>query len=358
MKKSIYSILLTVGVTILIGCSGGNNQNQEPMNITFDNSIMLPDYGGKPNPGVAGAFGGFLPDGRLAIAGGANFPEGYPWTGAKKVWYRTLYLLDTLTNQWEIVEDFLDRPLGYGFSIQTESGVMAIGGSNADGASADVVLMTIREGKPAVDSTAYPSLPYQLSNMAGARVGNRVYLAGGVIGSEVDEASSSFLMLDLDDLAAGWQKLEPWPGPRLGFSVAAALDGRFYLFSGRDFGPDRELEMKDRGYCYDPATGKWSEIDNQFPYMAGTAVSVADRVLFIGGVEELIPGSLDHPGFSRKVRAYDPKTNRVDSVATSPYPIAVTTTAAINADSSAVFLCSGEVSPGIRTPHILRLSLR
>ena len=46
--------------------------------LQYSNLPPLPDGQGKPNPGVAGAFAG-MSNGVLLVAGGANFPNGYPW---------------------------------------------------------------------------------------------------------------------------------------------------------------------------------------------------------------------------------------------------------------------------------------
>ena len=72
----------------------------------------------------------------------------------------------------------------------------------------------------------------------------------------------------------------------------------------------------------------------------------------MGGVEKVLPTAPEHPGFSRIVRRYDVTTNTLDSVSTSPYPIAVTTTTFVDGDT--IYVASGEEKPGIRTPHILK----
>ena len=44
--------------------------------------------------GVAGAFAG-TSGGALLVMGGANFPDRMPWEGGTKLWYDTLFALDT-----------------------------------------------------------------------------------------------------------------------------------------------------------------------------------------------------------------------------------------------------------------------
>jgi N-acetylneuraminic acid mutarotase len=57
----------------------------------------LPPQQGQPNPGVAGAFAG-VSHGALLLAGGANFPNGYPWQGGTKVWQPAIYVLAEKTS--------------------------------------------------------------------------------------------------------------------------------------------------------------------------------------------------------------------------------------------------------------------
>ena len=45
------------------------------------------------NLGLAGVYAGLV-DGRLVVAGGANFPQGLPASGGPKVWYSDVYVQD------------------------------------------------------------------------------------------------------------------------------------------------------------------------------------------------------------------------------------------------------------------------
>ena len=58
--------------------------------VTWNDTLQLPPApGDSVNIGVAGAFAGICGK-TLMGAGGANFPDGFHWTVAKKVWHRTL----------------------------------------------------------------------------------------------------------------------------------------------------------------------------------------------------------------------------------------------------------------------------
>lgn len=164
-------------------------------------------------------------------------------------------------------------------------------------------------------------------------------------------------MLDTERKEAGWQILPPWPGPELGFSVAAAAGGKFYMFGGRNFGPGKEIEISTAGFVYDPASGEWSTLRGDFPIMAATALNFDGDIWLFGGVEKILPADPQHPGFSHMLRRYNPSTGELTDVCESPYPMAVTTTAVATSDSSAI-IASGEVRPGVRTPLVLQCTIR
>ncbi len=325
--------------------------------VTWNDTLQLPPApGDSVNIGVAGAFAGICGK-TLMVAGGANFPNGFPWTGAKKVWHRTLYSYDFSTEKWSVYPDFLPEPLAYGVSIPQPEGIMLIGGNNADGGSRAVYMLSEKDGRPELSSDIYPELPFPLANSAGALVGTKVFLAGGICSDSVECASHAFVMLDTERKEAGWQILPPWPGPELGFSVAAAAGGKFYMFGGRNFGPGKEIEISTAGFVYDPASGEWSTLRGDFPVMAATALNFDGDIWLFGGVEKILPADPQHPGFSHMLRRYNPSTGELADVCESPYPLAVTTTAVAASDSSAI-IASGEVRPGVRTPLVLQCTIR
>ncbi|MCX6997017.1 MAG: hypothetical protein NTV49_07995, partial [Kiritimatiellaeota bacterium] len=50
--------------------------------------------------GVAGPFAG-VSGGALLVAGGANFPNGMPWAGGRKVWHDAVYVLPAPAGAWQ-----------------------------------------------------------------------------------------------------------------------------------------------------------------------------------------------------------------------------------------------------------------
>lgn len=351
MNNKLINTILTCSMC-LPSCAGDTvGQTAE-----WDASLNLPSVDGvTPNIGVAGAFAGVL-NGKLIVAGGANFPDGFPWTGATKVWHTTLYIYDFDKGKWEIMQDFLPRPAAYGVSVSLPEGILFIGGSNAEGNLNKVNYLTCENGEMKIKDDVYPDLPFPLSNTAGALVGNKIFLAGGIRGNDGDRSSDTLLMLDLENIGKGWQQLKQWPGPKLGFSVAGSADGKFYLFGGRDFGPEMETAISLAGYEYNPENDTWRVLDGEFPVMAASAATVDDKIWIFGGVEKILPTDPNHPGFPKTIRRYDPKKEVLEVIGEVEFPVTVTTTT-VKVSDDHIVIASGEERPGVRTPLLLQCKI-
>ena len=267
--------------------------------LQFDRLPPLPAVeDGEPNIGVAGPFAG-VHNGALIVAGGANFPMGDPARptedGRKslKTYHNRIYALvresDGESAKYEYVpQDVrLDRPLAYGVSIPTEGGLICIGGErkthqvdpqDSSNVETDVhyskqvfVLRWDADARKVVQSDtlawpgeiadrypALPPLPVGTSQMAGALVGNHIYIAAG---STEEGATDNFWRLNLAPYRgkvkdpSGWERLPSWPGPRRVLPVVAAQsDGTrdcFYLFSGRRPRSGKD-ELFTDAYKFDP----------------------------------------------------------------------------------------------------------
>lgn len=329
--------------------------------ICWDSSLSLPDIHGKSHPGLAGAFSGCIGD-FLFVAGGANFPDATPWSGGTKTWWDTLYYknLNDSSSAWQKAKEVLPSARAYGVSIQLTDCILCVGGCDAKQCYNDIFAIRMRNGKIEIDKN-WPELPVPLANMTGAKLGNKIFLAGGQEQMKPEEATSHFFMFDLSQPGKGWQTLESWPGKARGYAVSAVqnngTDDCFYLFSGRNYQTNGEIEVLTDGFVYNPLLKQWKKLSGLFPVMAGTALAVGSHhILFLGGVEKLIPGSDTHPGFSHQVLAYHTLTNTLTTIAVSEDPIAVTTNIASYGQTH--YITSGEIKPGIRTPMILSMKIR
>lgn len=350
-KQSIVNLcLLLILVLMNAACL---RKDENAIKIRWENSVILPGCTDmQKNVGLAGAYSGIVGR-KLLVLGGANFPLKYPWEGGTKVWWSTLYSYDLENQQWKVYDNFLPLPLAYGVSIQIPDGLLCIGGCNQTQCSDKVFLIKEKNDSLIIDSISYPSLPIPLANAAGALLDDKVYIAGGQESMKNEKSTGHFYMLNLHQMEIGWQKLPDWPGSSRGYAVCATQGGTFYLFGGRSYGPNEEMRVHTDGYAFEPKAEQWKKIPGNFPVMAGTAISYKkNKILFLGGVEKILPASPEHPGFSREVREFNTKTKVMSTTLNCPYPIPVTTN--VVCDRNTFYIPSGEVQPGIRTPRILK----
>jgi len=351
---------------------------------------------GKLNPGVAGVFSGTI-DNFLVIAGGANFPDKRPWEGGIKHFHDDIYVCSTdgSKDEWKVFKDEFTRELAYGVSVTLTEGILCIGGTDAERTYADVFLMKFDGNGFTFEE--WPSLPVPLSNMAGAYIDGRIYIAGGVEDAVNPSSTNNFFMFDTGNRSKGWVALQSWPGPPRAYAVAAGQSDGFdrclYLFSGRNISPGKPWEVLNDGYVYNPRLNTWKNLNNtggpEFPVMAGSAVPVGvNHIMLVGGTDGLLAlqqrelertasdlearnktgiftDSINnikarvslmlenHPGFSREILLYHTITNTLISKGDAPYSIPVTTNI-VKAGNSYI-ITSGEVSPGVRTPELITI---
>lgn len=80
-KKYGFWILVVLPM-LYYSCSRKDDRGN--IELYWNNELILPPSSGMfPNKGLAGAYCGLVGN-RLVIAGGANFPEQYPWDGGHK----------------------------------------------------------------------------------------------------------------------------------------------------------------------------------------------------------------------------------------------------------------------------------
>lgn len=327
--------------------------------------------------GFAGSYAG-VSNGRLLVAGGANFPKGTrPWTGGIKQWSDQVFALKEGTGQWEVIGT-LPRPMGYGVSLTWKDQVILLGGADQQRHYADAYILRDMGGQLEIDSL--PALPEPIANACGALVGDVVYVAGGLSSPLATTANASFWSLDLRKPPAErqWEILQPWPGPARMLSVAGVMDGAFHLFSGVALHLADNDTLPWRTYLtdafrYKPGSG-WEEIAD-LPHAVAAAPSPAyaapaGSLLVFGGDDGSLAqraGTLrdEHPGFRTDILAYKAELDawRIDgAVFTDKQPDPalspnVSTWAPVTTPlvtwGDRVVLPMGEVRPGVRTNRVL-----
>ncbi len=414
MRLSATSLLLLISPFVGGGFLGAEEKGAKV--LEWSALPALPPASGKiKQAGLAGPFAG-IHQGALLVAGGANFPDLPPWRGGPKIWWDDVYVLEKDETGKPKSEWFTSPKLdllqasAYGVAISTDKGLLCIGGRDGNRCHPDVYRLQWLAKEKEVKIQRLPNLPRPLAEMAGAKVGDVVYLAGGK--ETVDgNATKNFWALDLSlpDSELAWEELDPWPGSRRVLPVAAAqndgVNDCFFLFSGRNPRPGEPTELLTDAYKYNTAKKTWGALsdvsgeDGQpVCVMAGTATSMGVAHLFVFGgadgqrflevealnkrIKEVRGVALDnngsepdelaeleaehlrfhekHAGFSSNVLAYHVVTDTWAKVGEVDGTFPVTTQAVEwnlslegDREQQYVILPSGESSPGVRTTEVL-----
>ncbi|MEO5804718.1 MAG: galactose oxidase [Verrucomicrobiota bacterium] len=336
-------------IMILSACQNLDSHSTTTTHLHWEKLPTIPDP-----EGFAGAFAG-THNGALIVAGGANI-VGDKWgTDFKKIWYDSVFVLESPTTTWQTGFK-LPRPLGYGVSISTKDGIVCIGGSDADGHHADVFQMSWRDGK--INFTPLPTLPKPCANYCGEIIDQTIYIAGGIETPSSTTAQKTFWKLDLGQKNPSWEELEPWPGPERMLAVAGVANGSFYLFSGTklkmgaDGKPAREY-LHD-AYRYTPGKG-WVQLavlPRAVVAAPSPAVQAGNKLLIFSGDDgtktDFQPVSA-HPGFPRDILAFDLKNHSWSIVGEVPFSRA--TAPVVEWRGNAVVI-NGEARPRERTAEV------
>jgi SSS family solute:Na+ symporter len=363
---------------------------------------LPPNSGYSIQPGLAGPYAG-MDDNVLIVAGGANFHGKLPWEGGIKVFYDEIFILkknDAGNYTWEMSAQKIPFSAGYGGAVETPLGLLCFGGNTTDEIISESWLIDYNPATGGVEIKPGPELPVPLTNFAFAKVDGSVYVAGGI--TKLSGASGNhFFRLQMsgnDPLNWIWEALPPWKGKPRAFAVGVGQSNGetncFYLFSGRNIQPGSDPEILYDAHVYDPYLKKWSVLSEgkqkEFPVMAGTAFSVgASTIVFSSGANgelmikqltfenkiallknadkdknqneldslqiELINHLNNHPGFGNQLTAFNTITRKIYNIGEIPGTGQVTTTAIKWGGD--IYIPSGEIRPGVRTPGTLKISI-
>lgn len=341
-----------------------------------------------PQLGLAGAFAGFYKDVFL-VAGGANFPQSMPWEGGTKKRYDDIYLWkqEAGSLKWiGIAGDKLVNPLAYGVSVSMPQGIFCAGGETDNGVISDKAFLVLPNPGKQNQFIILPSLPVALANAAATRIGDKVYIAGGETGKA---ASDFFGSIDLSQNKPAWTTLPPLPIP-LSHAVAVTQQNEkgiecIYVIGGRSATGKGISELHGTVFCFDPSKQSWKEMasirSGKKPIHLSASTGVAmgtDKIILFGGdsgdvfhrIESFNASIADekneqvkarliadkkklltsHKGFNKEILIYDTHKNSWSSGGQLPFAAQVTTVAVKKGEN--VYIPSGEVRPGIRTPLI------
>lgn len=378
--------ILAVIAALIFFVSAGIGQEIPKLGIT-----ELPDLPtqekGTPSLGLAGMMGGSHGDVIIA-AGGANFPNGLPWQGGKKVYSDHIYTLKG--GQWILSAQKLPLPLAYGASLTVPEGVLVIGGENERSTTDKVFLLRHDAATNTIEIVEYPSLPEPLAYTAAAIEKDVAYVVGG---KNSEKSVNSVYRLSLTNKIK-WEKLEDFPGtPRALHAVAIqeTKDSRkLFVIGGRNQIAGKKSETLSNFLSYDLKEGVWKNegelLINGKPrvLMGASAETMGSMHLMVyGGSDEVLFDKLEnsalqlgreqndsigakliekrdeilntHPGFSKEILAYNTITEKWFVYETLLDKIPVTALSFKKDDD--FMIISGEISPGIRTPKVRKFKI-
>jgi len=377
--------ILFIALTFLFAVS---SFGQEVEKLSMVELPSLPaERDGIASLGYAGMLGGTHKQVIIA-AGGANFPNGVPWEGGKKVWSKNIYILEG--NQWRLSSKTLPIPLAYSASVSIADGILSIGGENEAITSNKVLLLTYNPSTKEVEIAEYPDLPEPLAYTSAVVIDDYVYVVGG---KNAEKSTNAFYRLNWIEKRA-WEKLTDFPAlPRAVHCIAVqetSTNKKLFVIGGRNQVAGKLSQALTNYLSYDLKTQIWQDegellIDGKPRVLMGASAETMGsmHIMIYGGSDEVLFNELEsisvqlaneqddlikqelerkrndilnkHPGFSKDILAYNAITKKWFVYDTRPTQIPVTALAF--KDKQDFVIVSGEVSPGIRSPQVQQFNI-
>lgn len=296
-------------------------------------------------------------DGQEAVlaAGGANFPDGLPWEGGAKRFYRDIFLLRQTQGEWrwKKVGDLPEPDAYAAFCVTPDrKGLLIAGGANAQGHLDDVWVVRA-DGRVEVFAAKLPAPRAYAGCVA---VLGSLRIVGGACAPQSVDCIANAVTLDLSAPDRGWRAdVESQRCARI-LPLCGGFAGRFV------WGGGCRLEEKDgkaaRVYLNDlrgnlGVNGARSALAAPMAACAGPGVEVAGGVVFVGGDDGLHPSTdpKSHPGHSNKVTFLYGETLATVVIGQWPTPLVTAPLVRLGDD---IISISGETRPGVRTSAVSR----
>jgi N-acetylneuraminic acid mutarotase len=288
-------LVLLAGGRMLAGIGGRETSNPDNRTLWLERteSAWQPV---EQLPAVLAEVGGAVVWPRLYLLGGVE-----PWTLA----------FDLRTGHWDAPATHAVRPvLGDHHAVEAWNGRLYVFGA----LQPERGLVQIYDPERNLWQRG-PPMPYGAGSVATALIGDRIYVAGGIVDDTTTRLSAVF-----DPATGTWSPMAPMPRGRN--HTAAATDGRrLFVFGGRGPGSGDGNHLAN-GYAdvqiYDPATDRWiaSGEGPDAPLPLPQARGGMGKAVFAAGEFWVFGGeTLDGEGANRRnvydrVDVYDPAGNR------------------------------------------------
>lgn len=221
------------------------------------------------------------------------------------------YVYDPALNRWDSIAPMPYTPNGPGFGGVTHCGmatdgtdIYMVGGYRSNSTGTGQVFGSRQAYRYQVATntyTALPQLPVELAAGQLSYVNGRLHYMGGFNLRRVDTAIH--LVLNLDNLAAGWHNLPPPPVTR-NHAGSAVYGGQIYFIGGAI---DQNSNAKVQRFLdrYDPIANLWTRLADMpsgRDHISSSVVVLGQRIIVVGGQRA-------HNVHSQLVQAYEPATN-------------------------------------------------
>ncbi len=338
-----------------------------PCGLTAQNTATCHDLPDLPvKEGLAAPFAGFIEQ-YLLVGGGCNFPEKPLTEGGKKVYHNTFHMLDMRKPEagWSIAFR-TPHTVAYGATVEVPNGLILLGGMNQDSISRSVLRVSI-DSKGICTLSPLPPLPEGIYSGGATLYNNALYIAGG----RNESNTNAVYRLDLQHSAA-WTRLADYPGAPREQSLLVANEKGIFLIGGFHHDKKKGCTLSTEILKYHPQTNTWT-IETELPLdkerhhrcaVGASAISHKEKIIVMGGVDARIfkaavegkagADYLTHPAewyrFNKDVLCYSTKTGKwkvIPQMANSNRAGAV-----LLKRNGCLYLVSGELKPGIRTPQI------
>lgn len=338
--------------------------------------------------GVSASYAALI-DGKLIVAGGANFPDKIGYEGGLKVFYNEIMYYNVVKNEWEQI-GILPKKMAYGVSVPTSNGALWIGG-NTETQSLNTVYMVSLSSKNSFKLSPFVSLPYTMDNFAGCSLDDLIFIGGGYVNGK---QSNAFFSINAKTDTT-WTILPKFPGlPRIQpvMTVLEQNGKKFVYMLGGFFGGDgkKKPTMGTDVIRYDVRNKIWEKVSEQidsdsdkpFSLTGATAVAINNRyILCFGGVnydiflgaittqygigndtttsteekaklniefsKSYMTNPIEYYKFNPECRIFDTFTNRWTTIDISPNVSRAGATLVF--DNKVIYLIQGELKPGVRS---------
>lgn len=288
--SQLFIISLVAVFTLSCKQPASEKLKNNTMKINW-NKLSTAGLNGDLTKGVSASYAALI-NGKLIVAGGANFPGKLGFEGGAKAFYDEVLIYDNTSEDWKVIGR-LPTPSAYGVSVSVSEGALWIGGNNEKESLKSCYKLSLSPNneislKPLVD------LPFPMDNFSGCSINETVFVGGGIVDGK---SSNKFYCLDTKT-DSEWVELPDYPGiPRVQpVLVALETEGKTYIYLlGGLFGGDENQEpaMATDILRFDVAENVWSvvgeqidpETGNPFSLGGATAFAINNRyIICLGGV--------------------------------------------------------------------------